>query len=176
MTFKIPLSQIKSADEFAADVAAYIKAKKDHQKTTGEPAPTAAPMVEAAVRVVPGSIEEQRADDYVADYSVEDDTPPPPSFEDRKAALVLSIRDEGEARIAKFFPPLKRNHMHMLVSRASRVEEDKRTNEQKAVLAHMQDIAERADAIQFHVAEQQAAVHDLTAETIDDWAPEPFPS
>jgi hypothetical protein len=39
MPLQIPLSQAGSADGFAARVAAFRDAKRDHHKTVGEPAP-----------------------------------------------------------------------------------------------------------------------------------------
>ncbi len=53
MTVAIPLSQIGDAAAFAARVAAFRKAKLDHRKTVGVPAPREHELVEACVRRVP---------------------------------------------------------------------------------------------------------------------------
>jgi hypothetical protein len=174
MTFEIKLSQIKSAADFGADVAAYIKAKKDHQKTIGEPAPTAPPMVEAAVRTVPGSIDPPRADDYVADYHIEDDTPPPPSLDERKAALAAAAGAEADAEINMISPPLLRRLIGMSVQDAYAVKEGSRTQAQEAAIAGNEDLQKRVRAVHFHLATVEAEIHGLTAETIDAWKAPPF--
>ncbi len=87
MTAKIPLSQIKAMPDFEARVAAFIQAKKDHLITIGEPSPTEDRLVESAVRRVPGD-GHVTPDDFVADYTVVDDTPPAdpaPTLDQRKA-------------------------------------------------------------------------------------------
>lgn len=56
MTVPIPLSQIGDAAAFAARVAAFRKAKLDHQKTVGVPAPREHELVEACVRRVPSPL------------------------------------------------------------------------------------------------------------------------
>jgi hypothetical protein len=169
MTLVIKLSQIKSAADFDAQVQAYIKARKDHQKTVGEPAPTAPAIVEAAVRKVPGSIDPPRADDYVADYTIEDDTPPPPTLDERKAALAQAAAVAAMAAIDAVSPPLLRRLMNMDTQDAMAVEEAKRTPEQKSVIEASAYRQTATRAIHFQLAHAEAAIHDLTDKTIDAW-------
>jgi hypothetical protein len=169
MTLVIKLSQIKSAADFEAQVAAYIKAKKDHQKTVGEPAPTAPAIVEAAVRKVPGSIDPPRADDYVADYTIEDDTPPPPTLDERKAALAQSAAAAAMVAIDVVSPPLLRRLATMSAAAAALVEEAKRTPAQQTAIAAAADVQKQVQAIHFQLAHAEAAIHDLTDKTIDAW-------
>lgn len=154
MPLVIKLSQIKSAADFEAQVAAYIKARKDHQKTEGEPAPTAPPIVEAAVMLVPGSIDPPRADDYVADYQIEDDSP---TLDERKAAVHALAVHAANAAIDAISPPLLRRLAIMTA-----------TPEQSA------DLQKRVGAIYLQLAYAEAAIHGLTAETIDAWKVPPF--
>ena len=171
MTLVVKLSEIKSAADFEAQVAAYIKAKKDHQKTVGEAAPTAPALIEAAVRVVPGSIEPPRADDYVADYKIEDDTPPPPTLAERKQKLADAAAKAAEAAINAISPPLKRRLMQMTAQRAMAIEPAKRDADAVAAIAAANDASKRIEGIYFHLATVEAQIDDLTAETIDAWKP-----
>jgi len=178
MPLAIKLSQLKAArfdtGLFNSAVAAYIKAKKDHQKTEGEPAPTAPAIVEAAVARVPGSIDPPRADDYVANYTIEDDTPPPPTLDERKAALAHTAATAALAAIDVVSPPLLRRLAVITANAAKAVEEAKRTPEQQAVVAASADLQKRTEAVYLQLAHAEAAIHGLTAETIDAWKVPPF--
>lgn len=86
MTAKIPLSQIKAMPDFEARVHAFVQAKKDHLITEGVGAPTEHHVVESAVRRIPG--DGKTPDDFVADYTIVDDTmpaAPAPTLDQRKA-------------------------------------------------------------------------------------------
>lgn len=171
MPLVIKLSQIKSAADFEAQVAAYIKARKDHQKTEGEPAPTAPPIVEAAVMLVPGSIEDERADDYVADYQVVDDSP---TLDARKAAVHALAVHAVNAAIDAISPPLLRRLASLTANAAAAVAEGSRTQAQEAAIAKAVDTHARVEAIYLQLAYAEAAIHGLTAETIDAWKVPPF--
>jgi hypothetical protein len=174
MPLQIALSHVKALPfDFEKEVAAFIKAKKDHQKTKGEAAPSPPhALVEAAVRRVPGSIEPPVADDFVADYAIIDDTP---TLDQRKAAKAAEMAALAQAAIARFSPPLKRRLMDMDYRRALAVEEDKRSNSDKATIAAALDRGARTEAISYHLATLEAQIHDLTDVTIDDWSPAAFP-
>lgn len=177
MTLEIKLSQIKNADDFAAAVAAYIKAKKDHQKTIGEPAPTAAALVEAAVRVVHFPIEAGRADDYVADYNVEDDTPPPPpppTLDERRAKLAMEAQAAYEAALEVVFPKLKRRLFQLRATAARSIDPAKRAPTDSAIVAAADAIDAKAVALHLHLAEVEDAISDLTEETIGAYKVPPF--
>lgn len=173
MTFVIKLSRLGcAASDFDAAVTAYIKAKKDHQNTIGEPAPTAPPMVEAAVRVVPGSIEEERADDYVADYSVEDDSP---SLDERKIALANDVTAQANKAIDAVSPPLKRRLWDYQHAEAAKPDPLLRSAEQKAVVEAHEARSDKVQEIYRHLAQMHSDIHDLTDATFDAWKPAPFP-
>lgn len=177
MTLRINLSAVKALPyDFEAEVAKYIKARKDHQKTVGEPAPAAPLLVEGAVKVVPGTIKPPTADDYVADYEIFDDTPPPPTLDQRKAILAGEAAVMGQSAIDKFRPPLKVRLLDMDFNRALSIDENKRTTADKATIAMAYDRAQRIDAITYHLAKMEAQIHDLTEKNIDAWKPAPFPT
>lgn len=97
MILQIPLSQCGDAETFAARVAAFCKAKLDHHKTLGEPAPREHDLVEACVRRVPRpsplSISPPQAGGRCASDAVADD-PPPLAQEGREGASEPSEADD----------------------------------------------------------------------------------
>jgi hypothetical protein len=177
MTFKIALSQAKALPfDFEAAVAAFIKAKQDHRQSVGEPAPNAPHRwVEAAVKRVPGSIEAQTPDEFVPDYEIVDDTPPPPSLDQRKMMLAVNAQREAQSAIEKLRPPLKARLLSIEFGRAMAIEEAKRTPADKATIAAYLDGNVRIEAITYHLAKIEAQIHDLTDATIDDFTPAAFP-
>jgi hypothetical protein len=177
MPLQIALSHVKALPfDFEKEVVAFIKAKQDHRTKIGEAAPSPPhALVEVAVRRVPGSIDPPVADDFVADYAIVDDTPPPPSLDQRKAAKAAEMAALAQAAIARFSPPLKRRLMDMDYRRALAVDEDKRSNADKATIAAALDRGARTEAISYHLATLEAQIHDLTDAAIDDWSPAPFP-
>lgn len=165
MTLKIALSQIANANDFAAEVAAHIKAKKVHQKTTdGEPAPTASSMVESAVRVVRYPIDEQRADDYVADYEII--TPPPLTLDESKTKLAVEAQETYDAALEILFPKLKRRLFQIRADAARTTKPEKRTPADNAMVAAAAAIEAKAVALHTQLAEAEDAISDLTEETI----------
>lgn len=100
------LSHIKALPfDFDAKVAEFIAAKKAHALTVGEAAPSAPHhWIEQAVRRV--SVD-GAADDFVADYELIDDTPPPPTLEQKKHQLVISVAQASAEAVNALIPRLK---------------------------------------------------------------------
>jgi hypothetical protein len=74
MTLKLKKSQVDALPfDFEQAVRDFIAAKEAH-RFTGDAAPSADALVEAAVRRVQYPIEDEKPDDFVADYEIEDDT------------------------------------------------------------------------------------------------------
>lgn len=179
MTLKIALSHVKSLLplDFEAAVADFIKAKQDHRQTVGEPAPSPPHgIIESAIRRLPGSIEDNRADEFIADYEIVDDTPPPPTLDERKTVLANEVRTVAQAAIDLLSPPLKRRLLTMEAARAMAIEEAKRTPADKALIAAHQDRTARTEATNYHLALTEAQIHDLTDATIDGFVAAPFPN
>lgn len=197
MTLKIPLSHIKQLPfDFDAAVETYIKARKDHLSTTGQPAPMSPhALVEAAVRRVPGSIEEKRPDDFVADYEAIDDTPPEPAkptLDQRKMVMAAQLGIAANEAIAKIIPPLKhrlwdRDHARVLGDmgkvkineneamdawRARAIETIRRNApaDHASFVAH-EDRKKKIEAIIHQVAMAESAIHDLSEEQLANWQP-----
>jgi hypothetical protein len=177
MTLKLALSQIKALPfDFVGTVDAFIAAKKVHQSTENVPAPGAPhPWVEQAVRRLPGSIEPPRPDDFVADYEIIDDTPPPPTLDQRKMTLAAAAQASAHAEIDAIDPPLKRRLVGIEAGRAMMVDPSKRTPAQLAAITSQATRDAKREAIIYHLAKLEAQIHDLTDKTIDNWSAAPFP-
>lgn len=172
---EIPLSHVKAVGfEFGGAVDAYIKELQAHRFTTGEAAPSPPHgLVELVVARVqtPG-----KPDDFVANYRIVDDTPPPPSLADRKAALAVSAQQQADAALAKVSPPLKRRLAMLRVHEAANVPKDKMTAAHVATLKAATDRSAKEAAIMLNLAQMESDIDDLTSATIDAWKPTPFPT
>jgi hypothetical protein len=173
---ELNLSYIKALPfDFGNAIEAHIKALKAHQTTVGEPAPIAHALVERAVRRVQYPIDAKKPDDFVADYTVVDDTPPPPTLDQRKTALAVNAQALCQEAMDAASPPLKRRLADMEAGRAMMVDPAKRTPAQLAAIAAQQARGVKSEAILFHLATLESQIHDLTEQTIDGWKPAPFP-
>jgi hypothetical protein len=80
-----------------------------HRHTTGEPRPLAGPLIESCIRRV--TVADQ-PDDFVADYEIEDDTPPPPTFLQKKNALMQGVAVMEKAAIDAVLPAPGKRRLH----------------------------------------------------------------
>lgn len=183
---KFLLSQVKALPfDFEAEVAKFIQAKKDHLLTEGQAAPSAPhQMVEDAVRRVPAPVEllkdgktspHTSPDDFVADYQIEDDSPPPPTIAEKRSAIAAGVNAEANALTEQIMPRLKQKLFGLQFNEAFSVPEDKRTPEQHATIAAHNDRMQKAHAIFRHVAEVESQIHDLPDDMVDVWKAPPFP-
>lgn len=170
----IPLSTINALPfDFDTSVGAYIKSLRDHQDTEGQPAPSAHPLVVAAVERQQHPIEAGKPDDFVRAYRVIDDSP---TLEQRKLALANEVTTEGDRRIMEVVPPLKSALWAMEHGEAAAVKVADRKPEHKAAISRFEQKSAKVQAIRRHVAQMHSDIHDLTAETIDGWKAAPFPT
>lgn len=121
-------------------------------------------------------VSSEQPDDFVPNYVIIDDTPPAPTLDERKAKLAHAAGVTAQARVDAMDPPLKRKLVGMTLARIHQVDEEKRTDADKAALAHSADVQVRTEAIYFHLAEMEAQIHDLTEATVEGWEPAPFPN
>jgi hypothetical protein len=176
------LSQIKALPfDFDAEVAKFLQAKKDHLMTEGKPAPTAHPMVEASVIRIPGKVLDAargivEPDDFKADYQIADDTPAPPTLEQKKAALAQLALNEAASLIEQIAPRLKSRLFDFQVRDASaRRLSGTASDADEEVMDEHASRGEKQDAIMRHLAEVESQIHDLTADHVDVWKAPPFP-
>lgn len=181
MPFQIPLSVVKALPfDFDQAVKDHVAARTAHATTIGEPAPTAHELVAAAVRRLPPD-ETSNNERFVADYEVVDDTPPPPpppppqTLEERKHAMALHLHNLAMESYARNVPPLKARFITSDTARIVKIPEDQRSAEDAEKLVEYRMLMRRGEEINLHHGKQEAALHDLTADTIEGWKPEPFP-
>lgn len=92
---QIPISQIKSADAFSAEVESHAAALKRHQMgPPGHHVPIASPLVELVITRQPqdGPVATRGPDDFVVlEYEFSDDIPRPPEVETALSVLRESV-------------------------------------------------------------------------------------
>jgi hypothetical protein len=178
MTLTVLKSQIGGFD-FPAAVESFRQELLEHRFTVDVPAPTAHPMIEGAVRRVPV---EGSADDFIADFEIVDDTPPPPTLEERKAGLVGAlalaeasahdaVMSAGKLRLLS----LDANDASNRISHARVKGHGDGAAEDHATVARFVGINERRAVIARHAASVHAAIDDLTADQVDAFQIPAFP-
>jgi hypothetical protein len=173
MTFKIAKSVIDGMGiDYPAEVEAFRQAKLAH-RFTGDVAPSAPAIIEHAVRRVPV---EGAADDFVTDYEVVDDTPPPPTLQERKAALVSTIRSMEAAASAEIVTPARERLMGLDLNEVYVKPDADRNDADRALVAKMTDVAARKATINRHAVLLEIEVEDLNEADIDGWVPAAFPA
>lgn len=175
--FEMSLTQARalagSEANFDAAVVAYIEALKVHQHSEGEPAPTPPhAWVELAVARVQ---EPGKPDTFVPNYKFIDDTPPPPTLDERKTALAHDLTVQAQRVVDGIMPPLKRRLWAIQSGKAYAVPEKDRGDGHKTTIATHEDRQDKVAEIELHLAQMHSDIHDLTDATFDAWKPAPFP-
>lgn len=182
MTLQIALSQVQALPyDFEAAVQEHVKARTAHAQTIGEPAPVAPDIVAAAVRrILPD--ETSNEERFVADYVIVKDIAfteargaAPPTLDQRKATLATAVQQLAAEAHERNIPALRMRFVSADMNRIGRVAEKDRSDEDAKKLGEYLTLMRRADVINLHHGRLEAAIHDLTAETISGWTPEPFP-
>ena len=142
---------------------------------TGDAAPTAAALVEQAVRRVQHAGE---ADDFVADYTVVDDTAhvPPPTDAERRQHLVAAVRQSERSAADAVIGPGQLRRLHLDVARSLNKPPSERSAADDAMLAAFTTVQARLEAVQYHAATLEAQIDDLLPGQLATWTAEPFPS
>ncbi len=172
MTLQVLKSQLAGVD-FAEVVEEHRQALLAHRFTIGEPAPVAHSMISAAVRRVQ---EVGQPDDFVADFEVIDDTPPPPSLEHRRNDLLVLVRTAEIAAARAVMGDGKLRLLSLDARTAMLKPVDERTAEDIATLKTLNDVTAKRSAIERHGATLEAEIEDLPADKIAAYKFEPFPS
>lgn len=150
------------------------------------PPPSAHPDIEGAI------VED--GDDYNIQYELFDDVPPK-TLEDKKNDLNRHLVIDAEKAHEKIYPRRKSMLLDMDVDdikkdvadqynklkpkekkpEALQALYDGLPDDKKSKLALHTSVHEKRQKLMRHLAEQQAAIHDLTDKDIDTWKHEPFP-
>lgn len=175
MTVEINLSAIGGQEEVFADaVGKHIAKLHAFAKTTGQPRPTASPLIEMAVT---REQTEGKPDTYRPDYKIIDDTPPPPpplNLEDRKSQVHMRLSMAESVAKDKILPPRKKRLLSVLYDQAIMKKEEDRTVEDNENISNFLFINKMWVDIGIIAAKAEAAIDDLTEDNIDSWQPPDF--
>lgn len=112
MTIKLLKSLVDRIPDFEGQVEAYRQALLAHRMTVDEPRPLAGHVIESCVRRV---VVSDQPDDFVLDYEIEDDTPPPPvppTLEQRKAVLFDAVTQMEQSALNGVALPIGKRRAH----------------------------------------------------------------
>jgi hypothetical protein len=161
MTLNLKKSQVDALPfDFEQAVRDFIAAKETH-RFTGDAAPRADALVESAVSRIQYPIDARKPDDFIADYRIEDDTPPPPTLEQRKLNMIAECRQAEKAAIDALMPAGKWRLLEMDFQRATRVPKQDRSPEQVRFIEQRGDLVERIEEIRYAAAQREAEIEDL---------------
>lgn len=162
MTLRIPKSQLATLGyDFAAAVVEH-KAALDAHRFSGDARPRALQLVEDAIRREQYPVEEGKPDDFVIDYEIVDDTPPPPTLAERKAKARADLLKEEQVAIDALIAPEKVRLAQMQYQRALAVVEAVRSDADKKLIEDWEVLMKRVDDIRFAYAQREASIADMT--------------
>lgn len=174
----------------AAVVRKQYPVEMSHQPVITYPNPETGELVTEPVGEPVKFIGSEKPDDFVPEYEIVDDTPPPPTLDERKMALVSHVAELAHKAVHVIEPPLKRNLFAFQLTDAQRAVDTlhnqvrsgaiTQSDFELMVAPHRSAAAkhnERTDKVQAiyrKLAQAHADIHDLTDATIDEWKPPEF--
>lgn len=161
-------------EDFEKLVEEYRQCMLLHRFTVGVSAPYAPPIIADCIKRVNQG--KGKPDDFVADYEIIDDTPPPPpepTFEVKKLKLRAEVSSAERSAIDAIMPPGKRQLLALKVRMITRLPADQ-TEEEKKLISIYASTDFEISAIQFRAAEMQVEIDHLTEAEIDQWQVKPF--
>jgi hypothetical protein len=156
MSAKVLKSQLPP--DFADQVAAFHKAKLDHHNTIGVPAPTADYMVAQCVHRVP-SDDPEVPDNYVINYEVIDDLPPPPTLAEKRTKLRMQVQTAEFEAYDAIMTPGKLRLLHVEVDEA--LQEKVHSDEQLAKIHKLEEVMSARKVIMHQAVRIGASIDDL---------------
>jgi len=162
MTLSLLKSQVDLLPfDFEQAVKDFIASKNEH-RFSGGPAPVANGLIEGAVRRIQYPVEDQKPDEFVADYEIVDDTPPGPTLAERKTEAINASRLREADEIAAIVPPGKFRLMEMDAQRAYRTPEAERTPEQIKTIADRVALDAQFEQVHYDGAVREAEIDGWT--------------
>jgi hypothetical protein len=148
---------------FDEEVGKFIAAKEAHRFEGGH-APSLHSLVESAVKRVQYPIEAKKPDDFVRDYEIIDDTPPPriKTVDEKRQDALNASRQQENAEIEAISPVFGRRLAELRFQDANITPPDERTPEQIETIAAFTDLQKKIRAIQMAGAVREAAIADMT--------------
>lgn len=160
---KIPKSLIEGRD-FQKEVEEHIANIIAHRDIVGKAPPAAGTFVEEAIR------RERRSDggpdDLTADYEIIDDTPPPPTREQRIQIALADLRAKEQAEIEALVPSHKRRLLEMEYNRANqrvgyaKVHGQAPNAADEATIQDFTNLQKAVGDIQYAYAQREAAIEE----------------
>lgn len=184
MTHLILRSQVSDGAAFDAAVDAHARELEAYAKHAAlvangnadpYPPPVAHPLVDAAVKRVPRILGGTK---FESDYRIVDRLPVQAGDETALTARKNELREEvtrlEREAVHAILPLGKWRLMSLRANMAAAKTEKNRTAADGELLEEERVRRESLAAVQIHHAELEAAIEDLTAETINDWTPAPY--
>lgn len=167
---EVRLSEIKGdALAFKMAVDAHAARLLAFGKEVGKPRPMASPMVEAALKRV--QVKGQ-PDNYEADYTIIDDTPPPPAplnLEDKKVQLHYQLSLAETEIKNKIMPLRKRRLSEMQYGMAVSKKEENRSPEEINTITSFLETNKKWSNVSLIAAQAESDIEDLTEDNIESW-------
>lgn len=181
MPLEIRLSQLQDRAQFEQAVAEHIERLVAFSREVGKPRPVAHPLVEAAVKRVSHPKSAKLPDDFMVDYIIVDDTPPPPAplnIDDRKHLLVAQLRAAEQAAKDAVMPQRKLRLLTLKMQAANAklkydpatgIDDSDLSDDEKACIEQYKDAHAKYSAIELASAQAESDIEDLTDDTVDSW-------
>jgi hypothetical protein len=167
MPYEVRLTHLQGKQaEFEKAVADHITALHAFSKEVGKPRPVHHPLVEAAIKRVQKA---NHPDEYVADYTILDDSPPPPTLEEKKAAHYADLLKAENVAKTKIIPNRKIRLMSLANNAALQKIDAEKTDQDKEAMASYIKIAKAFQKIEWATAQAESDIEDLTEANVDSW-------
>lgn len=169
MVTQVPLSQSGPAAAFAASLEAYCADLEAHRAgPAGFAAPTAHPLLDSLVKRVPRGDPLPDAFELLP-YEIFDDTPPPPTLQDKQAALLADLVTAAKATRDAILSPARVNLLNISAGEAMSVTEETRTPDQVAAIAAYVAFQARLNEINTNAAHAAVEIEELDDAGVASW-------
>ena len=163
-----------SAEAFKTALLAHRDQLEAHRNgKPGNAAPQQHDLIDLLVERIADShpiVAERKPDRFViADYEIVDDTPPAPTLEHRKNALLAELQAAAVSARDALLQPAKANLLALDAAQASALPEANRSPAQRATIDAYSAFAGACSDIQHAVARVAVEIEDLTEATIENF-------